>query len=276
MSTTRLNLGILFFNIFINDLLLSIDKSTLCNYADDTLYTSGNDANAVINKLKQDFSKIFKWFYENFVILNPDIYYFLTLPFQDTKPNFSHDNLIIKNVSEKNILGITVDNKLTFKSHLKNICKKANQKLNALARITKFTSLFQRKTLSNSFIKSQFSYCPLIWMFTSKGLDEKINRIHEKSLRLVLNDHQPTLDEILDPLKEKTLHQQCIDRLLTEVYKFINGYSPDIMNDVFHLRQNTYNLQNVHAFATDVPRNNCMFNSVVYRANNYGKPCLLT
>ena len=49
-------LGPLFFNVFINDLFLSIDKSTLCNYADDnTLYTSGNDANAVINKLKQDF-----------------------------------------------------------------------------------------------------------------------------------------------------------------------------------------------------------------------------
>ena len=49
-------LGPLFFNVFINDLFLSIDKSTLCNYADDnTLYTSRNDANAVINKLRQDF-----------------------------------------------------------------------------------------------------------------------------------------------------------------------------------------------------------------------------
>ena len=79
MSTTRFSLGTIFFNIFINGLFLSIDKSTLSNYADDTLYTSGNDANAVINKLKQDFSKIFKWFYENFMILNPDKCYFLTL-----------------------------------------------------------------------------------------------------------------------------------------------------------------------------------------------------
>ena len=54
-------------------------------------------------------------------------------------------------------------------------------------------------------------------MFTSKGLNKKINRIHEKSLRLVLNDHQSTLDEMLDTLNEKTIHQQCIDRLLTEL-----------------------------------------------------------
>ena len=176
---------------FINDLFLSIDKYTLCNYADDnTLYTSGSDANAVINKLKQDFSKTFKWFVENFMILNLDKCYFLTLGCQDAQPNFSYDNITIKNASEEKILGITIDIKLTFKSQLKNICKKANQKLKALARITKFTSPFQRKTLPNAFIKSQFSYCSLIWMFTSKGLNKNINRIHEKSLRLVLNDHQ--------------------------------------------------------------------------------------
>ena len=162
-----------------NDIFLTIDKSTLCNYADDnTLNTSGND-----------FSKIFKRFYENFMIANPDKYYFLTLGFQDARPNFSYDNITIKNTSEENILGITIDNKLTFKSHLKNICKKANQKLNALARITKFTSTFKRKALLNSFIKCQFSYCPLIWMFTSKGLNKMINRTHKNSLKLVLNDH---------------------------------------------------------------------------------------
>ena len=223
-------MGPLFFNIFINDVFRSIDKSTLCNYTDDnTLHTSGDDANAVIDKLKQDFSKIFKVFYENFMILNPDKCYFLTLGFQDAQPNFSHNNIIIKNVSEEKILGITIDNKLTFKSHLKNICKKSNQKLNALARITKITSPFQWKTLLNSFIKSRFSFCPLIWMFTSKGLNQKINRIHEKSLRLVLNDHQSTLDKMINTLNEKTIHQQCIDGLLTEVYTFLNGYSSDIM-----------------------------------------------
>ena len=107
-------MGPLFFKIFINDLYLSIDKSTLRNYADDdTLYTSGNGPNAVINRLKEDFSKMFKWFYENFMILNPDKCYFLTLGFQDVQPNFSYNNFTTKNVSEEKVLGITIDNKLT-------------------------------------------------------------------------------------------------------------------------------------------------------------------
>ena len=77
--------------------------------------------------------------------LNPDNCYFLTVGFQDAQSNFSYDNITIKNLSEDKILGITIDNKLTFKSHLKNICKKANQKLNALARITKSRHPFKGK-----------------------------------------------------------------------------------------------------------------------------------
>ena len=84
----------------------------------------------------------------------------------------------IKNVPEEKVPGITINNKLTLKSHLKNMCNKASQKLSALVRLTKSTSPLQRKTLLNSFIKSQFSYCPL--MFTSKELNKKIKRIHEK------------------------------------------------------------------------------------------------
>ena len=154
-------LGPLFFNVFINDLFVTINKSTLCKCADDNtlFYTSGNDANAVISKLKQDFSEISKWFYETFIILNPYKYYFLTLGFQETQLNFSYDNITIKNVSEEKIPDITIDNKLTFKSHLKYIYKKASQKPNAIAKIANFTSPFQKKSLLNSFRKSQLSYC---------------------------------------------------------------------------------------------------------------------
>ena len=60
------------------------------------------------------------------MILDPDKCYFLTLGFQDAQPNFSYNNITIKNVSEEKILDITIDNKLTFKSNLKHICKKAN------------------------------------------------------------------------------------------------------------------------------------------------------
>ena len=97
---------------------------------------------------------------------------FLAFSFRVCNPIFSYDNTT-KNVSEEKIRGITNDNKLTFKCRLKNICKKANRKFNALVRITNFTSLFQKNTLLNSFIKFQFSYYPLTLVFSSWGLSKK-------------------------------------------------------------------------------------------------------
>ena len=65
--------------------------------------------------------------------------------------------------------------------------------------------------------------------------------------------------------KSSTMHQQLADRGL------LNGYSVDVMDDVFHLLQNTYNLQNFNTFAADVARNNYFPNYVVYRGNQLEK-----
>ena len=66
-------------------------------------------------------------------------------------------------------------------------------------------------------------------------------------------------------MKKKTIHQRCINVLLTEVYKYLNGYSPDLMNEVFYLRPNHYNLRSFNVFAPDNPRSKYLLNSSVYR-----------
>ena len=207
-------------------------------YSDDTMYSSNENSNIVISRLKYDFAIISECFYENYMVLNPDKCHFLTLGFNKPLPDFSYKNTIIKNVTEKKVFGILIDSNLNFKSHMKKICEKANQKLSAFARISKLTTPNQRKKLINSFINSQFTYCPLTWMFSSKGWCKRINKIHETSLRLILSDSESSFDSFLSTLNEKTIHQHCINVLLTEVYKYLNGYSLDLMNEVFYLRQN--------------------------------------
>ena len=100
------------------------------------------------------------------MLLIPDKCHFLTLSFHKPFPDFSLKNTIIKNVTKEKILGIVMDNKLNFKSHMKKICNKDNQKLSALAKISKLTTPTQRKKLINFFINSQVTYCPLIRMFS--------------------------------------------------------------------------------------------------------------
>ena len=91
------------------------------------------------------------------------------MPFYDTlkwwQPfsNFSWDDIIIKNIIIKKILGLTIDNNRDISDHISIICKTANQKLNALFTVS--AKMNSDKCMINSFIKSQFSYSPLVWMF---------------------------------------------------------------------------------------------------------------
>ena len=82
-----------------------------------------------------------------------------------------------------------MDSELKFEEHINKICNIVNKKLNALHRIGSHMSLDKRKMLLRAFIESQFSYCPLIWMFHSRTLNNKINRLQEKAIRTVYGDY---------------------------------------------------------------------------------------
>ena len=92
------------------------------------------------------------------------------------------------------LLGITIDNKLNFNEHITNLYKKANQKLHALARISKYLAKDKLRIIMNTFVKSQYNYFPLIWMFHSRILNNKINKLHERALRLVYKEENLTFE----------------------------------------------------------------------------------
>ena len=128
-------LGPLFFNSLINNLFLFIETTALCNYADGSIMQySDKNSNIVISRLRHDFAIISEWFYENYMVFNPDKCHFLTLGFYKAFPDFSFKNTIIKNITEEKILETAIKNNLNFKSHITKICTKANQRLCALAK----------------------------------------------------------------------------------------------------------------------------------------------
>ena len=87
---------------------------------------------------------------------------------------------IENNISEK-LLGVTIDSDLKFDIHVNNLCKKATQKLNALARISGYMDSSKKRTTMKVFITSHFSYCPLVWMFLAEKLITKLT-VYTKGL----------------------------------------------------------------------------------------------
>ena len=147
------------------------------------------------------------------------------------------EDFSIKNSTEEKLLGVKLDS-----NHVTSLCKKSSQKLHALARISHYMDLNKRRNLMKAFITSQFSYCPLISMFHSRSLNNKINRIHERALRLVYQNNL-SFSELLDLDNSVTVHQKNLQVLVTEIYKVKNGIAPDIMNDIFELQNPSYNLR---------------------------------
>ena len=91
-------------------------------------------------------------------------------------------------------------------------------------------------------------------MFCSKRSTKKINAVHERFLGIFLKGYQSPYSLLLEEAYQITVHQRYINYLMTEVYKYLNGHWPTIMNDILKLRENMYNLWNFHNFQKDNPR----------------------
>ena len=140
----------------------------------------------------------------------------------DDTETLNFNNLAVKNSKEVGILGTMLDRNMNFYTRIKNICRKAGQKLSALLRISPYLDQRKKNLLYKSMIKSQFNYCPLVWMFCSRQSNNLINKVHERGLRLTYRDETKDFQQILREQNEITIHQRNLQVLMTEVYKLVN------------------------------------------------------
>ena len=150
--------------------------------------------------------------------------------------------------NEKIVLGVTVDNKLSFEFYLNLVYKKVSRKLHALARVSKFISKKKLRVIMKGFIMSHFSYCHLVWMWHSSTLNNKINKLHERALRLVYDDRQSTFEELLNIDKSVTIHHRNLQVLATELYIVHHRLATELINDIFKKGNVMYNFRKSSTF----------------------------
>ena len=174
--------GLIFFNVFINDLLLFIKETDICNFADDTtLYACGKE-----------------WLKDNEMVANPSKFQLMFLSkHKNIEKNMSFDGKTIKSLDTIELLGITLNKNINFKRHIQNICHKGNNKTKALFRIRKFLNLEQAQVLAEAYISANFRYCPLIWMFCGKMSDNLIVKTHYRILRAIYDTQTRSYEELL-------------------------------------------------------------------------------
>ena len=121
---------------------------------------------------------------------------------------------------------MTVDKILEFDEHIKNVLATAGQKLTVLARMSDILNFSKFKLLIKSFVESQLAYCPLVWMLCSRTLNNKINKLQERALRILYDDDTSTFEQLLVRDNSITVHDRNIKLLAKEIYKEIMSLVP--------------------------------------------------
>ena len=222
-------------------MFLSEYSSEFSNFTEDsTPYECGKNYDEVINKLADTIEKLFYWFQcNNFKAIASKCHFFLS---PDKPVTTKIKGSAIESSNCEKLLGVTIDSKLSFDDHITNLCRKTSQKLHALSRVASRMSFDKKIILLKTFITSQFNSWPLVWMCHSRGLNNRINNLHESVLRIVYQDEKSDFETLLH--NSVTIHVKNLHYLVTKIFKVKNNISSEIMRDIFYFHENqNYNLK---------------------------------
>ena len=257
-------LGPLLFNIFINDFLFSKRNAHIYNYADDnTLSIAGNDLAEIKCKLESDCQDSIEWFKSNLMKANADKFQLLLLGKSADDFELTIMNTEIKPSPSIKVLGIEIDNKLTFEVQIDNICAQTSKQINALKRNKLMFNMECRLIVFNSYIASNFNYCPVVWTFTGRTIINKLEQLHKRAVRFTVNDSSTSYEEICKKQDFLPIYLHCIKGVAVQMYKVKKCLAPSYINDLFQVRDSTYNMRNSDAFV--IPK---------YNLVKYGKKSL--
>ena len=237
-------LGPLLFNIFINDIIYELQGvCSLHNYADDnTICCSHSDMNILKINLEKSANLALKWFENNHMKANPSKFQAILFKCRKNEEVFDLNigDELIKPVSLVKLLGVLIDDKLSFNEHVSKLCIKAARQTNALRRIVKYIPNECRLNIYQAFISSNFNYCDIVWHFCSNRSTYKIEKVHKNALRVTLNDYTSSYSDMLDVVKRPTLYISRIKNIAIETFKSVKGLNPEYMRSLFSFSTTPY------------------------------------
>ena len=239
-------LGPTLFNVFINDVFYTMKDKLLYNYADDNTVTCISPS---ANQLKVDIelcgNVMTDWFKCNYMKANPDKYQAIIFGNKADNPS----TLTIRGIDvscQENVklLGIYIDSTLSFQKQLRVVCKKASNQINAVMRLCNVLETNVKQDIYRSFIKSNFNYCPIIWIVSNIKNLKKLEKIQYRALKFVFNDFQNSYEDLLVKSKNLSVSVYIMHCIVTEVFKCLNELAPVYLQDMFVRHQTRYVTRN--------------------------------
>ena len=236
-------LGPLLFLIFINDLPLYIQStSTYVDlYADDPyFYCSSHDKLVLERNLQASLDCLQRWCYENGMVLNTDKTKVMLITsrqkrtvLNDAVLNLQHKDININMTTCDKILGIQVDDNLTWNSHFNFVSKKLSLYMWLLSKVRTYLSTEYRVLFYYAYIKPHLDYCSLIWSNTSNININKISKLQRRSCKLILGIEYNGLIDAFQRLKILSFDQSICLSKAKMMYKIHTYIAPSYLNEMF-------------------------------------------
>ena len=170
------------------DLFFVINEIDIASHSvDSTPYMNADNVDDLIATLRQASNASFEWFQNNLLKINAEKCHLFVS--KNDGVSINEDVYTIDKSDTEKLLGLKLDKKLTFYDHISDICKKAGRRISILVRTTPYMGTAKKHILMNAFFTSQFSY---------SANNSKINRFHERSLRIVYDDKHSSCNELLE------------------------------------------------------------------------------
>ena len=188
------------------------------------------------------------WYRDNFLLANTE-FQCLTINPRKTDSDKQTEALqiedqFITNTSQIRLLGVEIDDKLNFTSHISNICIKASQKVGVLLRLRNLIPCKAKLIIYKSSILPHLTYCHLVWHNCRSSDSRKIERIQERALRAVFNSHSESYENLLVRAELPSLLNRRLQDIAILMYKVKYGLAPSIVDELFKRKSTSYSLRN--------------------------------
>ena len=250
-------LGPLLFLIFINDLPLNINNVLTDLYADDTtLYYIDKSEACIEQQLQCALLKLSEWCKENGMLINTTKtkVMLITTPqrrfyLNNYNPQLTYNNEQLSVVACEKILGVFIDNNLTWANHTNAVAKKIISNLWLLSRIKTYLSTHQRVQFYKSYVQPHIDYCNAIWRGTSQRNLERLYRLQKRACKIILDYQYENIADSMEELKILNIYERIYLKRATFMFKISKSLTPEYVNEMFNLRPLNSTLHSLRSLA---------------------------
>ena len=153
----------------------------------------------------------------------------------------------IDRVSEHRLLGITIDSKLRWDSHINNVCKTVSRRVFLLSKLRYIVDIDTRKLFFNAHIKPHIDHASVVWDGCSDVLKKRLNSLHRRAVKLILPDTTLTIDQKLKEMRIMSLQKQLEYNKGLFIYRLLSNEAPEYISNLYaHTPSRCSNSRNYH------------------------------